>query len=76
MPVVLSSRIANGLIPSGDPNPYKARLLLHRLLSAGCRDRERITQAFAALGDRPTEPCRPLVEEAEVLTSPCATGGR
>ncbi len=79
VPVVLSSRvangpvltstysypgserdlIANGLIPSGDLNPYKARLLLHRLLSTGCRDRERITQAFAALGDPPAEPCRP-----------------
>jgi L-asparaginase len=77
IPVILSSRIANGpvltstysypgserdliangLIPSGDLNPYKARLLLHRLLSTGCQDRDQIAQVFAAFGDCHADPC-------------------
>jgi L-asparaginase len=44
--------LANGLIPGGDLNPYKARVLLHRLLSTGCHDRMRIARIFAEIGDR------------------------
>ncbi|MEV8099837.1 asparaginase [Kitasatospora sp. NPDC085879] len=47
--------IANGLIPSGNLDPYKARLLLHRLLATGCQGRDQITEVFAAVSGLPAE---------------------
>jgi L-asparaginase len=49
--------LSKGVIDTGDLGPYKARLLLHLLLSSGC-SRQSIEEVFAGVADPASEVAR------------------